>query len=85
MSNETLLVLGTASRAPFHAATEALAARLPHAAVLRIEGAAHAAHHSHVPELTLGVEAFLDLEALPDVAVSPDARPESDPRLPSGS
>lgn len=56
----TLLVLGTASREPFHAATQALAARLPGAAVLRIEGAAHAAHHSHVPELALGVEAFLD-------------------------
>lgn len=58
--NPTLLVLGTASREPFHAATEALRARLPQASVLRIEGAAHAAHHTHVPELALGVEAFLD-------------------------
>lgn len=55
-----LLVLGTASREPFRRATEALAARLPQASVLEIEGAAHAAHHTHVPELALGVEAFLD-------------------------
>jgi pimeloyl-ACP methyl ester carboxylesterase len=69
ITNPTLLVLGTASREPFHAATAALAARLPQAVVLRIEGAAHAAHHTHVPQLALGVEAFLD----------------SGRRLPSGS
>jgi pimeloyl-ACP methyl ester carboxylesterase len=69
VTNPTLLVLGTASREPFRAATAALAASLPNAAVLRIDGAVHAAHHTHVPELALGVEAFLDSGA----------------RLPSGS
>ncbi len=74
-----LLVLGTASREPFEAATEALAARLPSASILRIEGAAHAAHHTHVPELALGVEAFLDA---PLRAGRPSPGPEA-PRLPS--
>ncbi len=71
VTKPALLVLGTASREPFHAATDALAAQLPQASVLRIEGAAHAAHHTHVTELALGVEAFLD------------SRPESGLRLPS--
>jgi pimeloyl-ACP methyl ester carboxylesterase len=72
VTNESLLVLGTASRPAFQAATDALAARLPHVAILRLDGAAHAAHHTHVAELALGVEAFLD------------PRPESGLRLPSG-
>jgi pimeloyl-ACP methyl ester carboxylesterase len=55
-----LLVLGSASRPPFAAATDALAARLPDARVAVIEGAAHAAHHTHVPEFVAAVEAFLD-------------------------
>jgi pimeloyl-ACP methyl ester carboxylesterase len=55
-----LLVLGSASRPPFAAATEALRARLPNVQVVRIEGAAHAAHHTHVPELVAAVDAFLD-------------------------
>ena len=55
-----LLVLGTASREPFAAATSALAARLPNATVVTIEGAVHAAHHTHVVELATAVEAFLD-------------------------
>ena len=69
----TLLVLGTASRPPFHAATDALAARLPHPSVLQIEGAAHAAHLTHVPELALGVEAFLaaDLDPGPRLPSAP--------------
>ncbi|HYL41408.1 MAG TPA: alpha/beta hydrolase [Candidatus Binatus sp.] len=73
VANPTLLVLGTASRAPFHAATAAALDRLPHGLLLRIEGAAHAAHHTHVPALALGVEAFLG------------AGRESGLRLPSGS
>jgi len=55
-----LLVLGSASREPFAAATEALRARLPNVQVATIEGAAHAAHHTHVPELVAAVETFLD-------------------------
>lgn len=69
--NPTLLVLGVASRPPFHAATAALAERLADATVLRIDGAAHAAHHTHVPELAFGVESFLQ------------GRRDVDPRLPS--
>lgn len=55
-----LLVLGSASRPPFAAATEALRARLSDVQVATIEGAAHAAHHTHVPELVAAVEPFLD-------------------------
>lgn len=55
-----LLVLGSASRPPFAAATEALRATLPNVRVVTIEGAAHAAHHTHVAELVATVEAFLD-------------------------
>lgn len=55
-----LLILGAASRPPFAAATEALRASLPDVRVETIEGAAHAAHHTHVPELVAAVEAFLD-------------------------
>ena len=58
-----LLVLGSASRPPFAAATEALRAALPNVRVVTIEGAAHAAHHTHVPELVAAVEAFLDDQA----------------------
>jgi pimeloyl-ACP methyl ester carboxylesterase len=60
-----LLVLGTASREPFAAATTALAERLPRAMIARIEGAAHAAHHTHVPEFVSAVEAFLDADDPP--------------------
>jgi pimeloyl-ACP methyl ester carboxylesterase len=55
-----LLVLGTASREPFAAATRALAERLPNATVVTIDGAVHAAHHTHVPELVTAVGRFLD-------------------------
>lgn len=55
-----LLILGSASLPPFHAATEALAGRLPHAEVVTIEGAAHAAHHTHVDEFVADVRDFLD-------------------------
>jgi pimeloyl-ACP methyl ester carboxylesterase len=65
VANPTLLVLGTASRAPFDAATQALAGRLAAASVVRIDGAAHAAHHTHVPALALAVEAFLQTDLDP--------------------
>ena len=60
-----LLVLGTASVPAFHAATEALAARLVRGSVVRIEGAAHAAHHTHPAEFVAAVEAFLDAPDAP--------------------
>jgi pimeloyl-ACP methyl ester carboxylesterase len=55
-----LLLLGSASRSPFRIGTDALAARLAHAQVTVIEGAAHAAHHTHAREFVAAVEAFLD-------------------------
>jgi pimeloyl-ACP methyl ester carboxylesterase len=55
-----LLLLGSTSRSPFRVGTEALAARLADARIHVIEGAAHAAHHTHADELVAVVEAFLD-------------------------
>ena len=55
-----LQVLGTASRPVFHVATAALDARLAHGSVVRIEGAAHAAHHTHPGAFVAAVEASLD-------------------------
>jgi pimeloyl-ACP methyl ester carboxylesterase len=55
-----LLILGSISRSPFRIGTEALAARLADARVATIEGAAHAAHHTHAPEFVALVERFLD-------------------------
>jgi len=55
-----LLLLGSTSRSPFRIGTEALAARLADGAVHVIDGAAHAAHHTHAGEFVAVVEAFLD-------------------------
>ena len=55
-----LLILGSASRSPFAQGTDALASRLAHAEVVVIHGAAHAAHHTHVPEFAAAVTGFLD-------------------------
>jgi pimeloyl-ACP methyl ester carboxylesterase len=55
-----LLLLGSTSRSPFRIGTDALADRLGHAEVHVIEGAAHAAHHTHAAEFVSVVEAFLD-------------------------
>ncbi len=55
-----LLILGGSSRSPFGVGTRAFAKRLARAEVVTIEGAAHAAHHSHVAEFVAAVEAFLD-------------------------
>lgn len=60
-----LQILGGASSEPFAAATRALDARLRDGRVVTIDGARHAAHHSHAPEFVAAVEAFLDA---PDVA-----------------
>ena len=58
-----LLILGSISRSPFRIGTEALAAALPDARVVTIDGAAHAAHHTHADEFVDVVERFLDREA----------------------
>ncbi len=55
-----LLVLGSISRSPFRIGTEALATALADATVVTIEGAAHAAHHTHAPAFVAAVESFLD-------------------------
>jgi pimeloyl-ACP methyl ester carboxylesterase len=55
-----LLLLGSVSRSPFRIGTDALAARLAHAEIHVIDGAAHAAHHTHAAEFVAAVEAFLD-------------------------
>lgn len=55
-----LLIVGGASRSPFGIGTQALAARLREASVVEIDGAAHAAHHTHVAEFAAAVEGFLD-------------------------
>ncbi len=55
-----LLIVGGTSRSPFGIGTDALANRLADATVVRIDDAAHAAHHTHVPEFVAAVEAFLD-------------------------
>ncbi|MBI2778051.1 MAG: alpha/beta fold hydrolase [Chloroflexi bacterium] len=60
VSVPVLQVLGSASVPAFHAATEALDARLSHGSIVRIEGAAHAAHHTHPAAFVAAVEAFLD-------------------------
>jgi pimeloyl-ACP methyl ester carboxylesterase len=55
-----LLLLGSVSRSPFRIGIDALAARLANAQVRVIEGAAHAAHHTHAREFVAAIEAFLD-------------------------
>jgi len=59
-SAPVLLLLGSTSRSPFRIGTDALAARLAHAQVHVIDGAAHAAHHTHAREFVAAVETFLD-------------------------
>jgi len=54
-----LQILGGASAAPFAAATRGLDARLGNGRVVTIEGARHAAHHTHAAEFVAAVEAFL--------------------------
>jgi pimeloyl-ACP methyl ester carboxylesterase len=54
-----LQILGGASVPAFRLATEALDARLRDGRVVVIEGAKHAAHHTHPAEFVAAVEAFL--------------------------
>lgn len=55
-----LQVLGTTSPPAFAANVAALNARLPDGRIVAIEGAAHAAHHSHPDAFVPAVETFLD-------------------------
>jgi pimeloyl-ACP methyl ester carboxylesterase len=55
-----LQILGGASLPVFRTATEALDARLADGRIVVIDGARHAAHHTHPEEFVAAVEAFLD-------------------------
>ncbi|HEX5012654.1 MAG TPA: alpha/beta hydrolase [Candidatus Limnocylindrales bacterium] len=55
-----LQVLGSASAEPFGRAVRALDARLPKGQVVEIDGARHAAHHTHVGVFVAAVRAFLE-------------------------
>jgi pimeloyl-ACP methyl ester carboxylesterase len=55
-----LLLLGSTSRSPFRIGTDALATALAQPEVVVIDGAAHAAHHSHPDEFVGVVQEFLD-------------------------
>jgi pimeloyl-ACP methyl ester carboxylesterase len=61
-----LQVLGGASAAPFREATLALDGRLANGRFVVIEGARHAAHHTHVSEFVAAIRAFLDDPNLTD-------------------
>jgi pimeloyl-ACP methyl ester carboxylesterase len=54
-----LQILGGASRPAFRVATEALDARLANGRVALIEGAKHAAHHTHPARFVAEIEGFL--------------------------
>jgi pimeloyl-ACP methyl ester carboxylesterase len=54
-----LQMLGGDSRPAFRRATEALDARLPNGRVVVIDGAKHAAHHTHAARFVAEVDAFL--------------------------
>ena len=60
VSVPVLLLLGSASRSPFRIGTDALAAALAQPEVAVIDGAAHAAHHTHPDEFVGVVQEFLD-------------------------
>ena len=61
-----LQILGGASAQPFKEATAALDARLPNGRIVVIDGARHAAHHTHVAAFTAAVRTFLDDPDLTD-------------------
>jgi pimeloyl-ACP methyl ester carboxylesterase len=61
-----LQVLGGESRDEFGLATVALDGRLAHGRVVVIEGARHAAHHTHAEEFVAAVEAFLATDDMAD-------------------
>jgi pimeloyl-ACP methyl ester carboxylesterase len=61
-----LQILGGASSPPFGAATKALDARLRDGRIVTIDGARHAAHHSHPAAFVAAVEAFLGADDMAD-------------------
>jgi pimeloyl-ACP methyl ester carboxylesterase len=61
-----LQILGGASAPVFGAATRALDARLRDGRVVTIDGARHAAHHTHPEEFVAAIEAFLAEPAVAD-------------------
>ncbi|HEY7133323.1 MAG TPA: alpha/beta fold hydrolase [Candidatus Limnocylindrales bacterium] len=69
-----LQVLGGASAAPFAAATHALDARLRDGRIVTIEGARHAAHHTHAGAFVAAVEAFLAEARATDAQLAPSRR-----------
>lgn len=60
VSNAILQVLGSASPPAFGLNTRALDTRLANGQVAVIDGAAHAAHHTHASQFVTVVEAFLN-------------------------
>ncbi len=60
VSIPVLLLLGAASRSPFRIGIDALAEALAKPEVAVIDGAAHAAHHTHPDEFVGIVQEFLD-------------------------
>jgi pimeloyl-ACP methyl ester carboxylesterase len=66
VSIPVLQVLGGASAPPFREATLALDARLTHGRIAVIDGARHAAHHTHVEPFVAAIRAFLDEPDLTD-------------------
>lgn len=59
VAQPVLQLIGGESAAPFRDATDALNARLRDGRVVVIEGARHAAHHTHVDAFVAAVESFL--------------------------
>ena len=60
VTNPILQILGSASPPAFGLNARALDARLANGQVALIDGAAHAAHHTHASQFVALVEAFLD-------------------------
>lgn len=60
VAQPVMLVLGSESVEWFHKGGRRLATRLEDVRVVEIEGAAHAAHHTHAAEFVRAVTAFLD-------------------------
>ena len=66
VAQPVLQLLGGESAAPFREATGALNARLRDGRVVVIDGARHAAHHTHVDEFVAAVESFLGAADMAD-------------------
>ena len=66
VAQPVLQLLGGESAAPFREATDALDARLRDSRVVVIDGARHAAHHTHVDAFVAVVESFLGAGGMAD-------------------